>query len=60
MDVVNTNKLKNKLQTRKRNPGQLNSLTYDQGTIDPGENSGVDDGGQRFKQVNNSNSRGDP
>ena len=56
MDVVNTNKLKNKLQTRKRNPGQLNSLTYDQ----DGDGSGVDDGSQRFKQVNNSNSRGDP
>lgn len=39
LDVVNSNKLKNKLQTRKRNAGQLNSITYDQGTVDATDNN---------------------
>lgn len=48
-------KIKNKLQTRKRNPGHLNSLTYDQADLD----SGLDEGnGSRFK-VGNNNSRGE-
>ena len=48
-------KIKNKLQQRKRNPGHLNSLTYDQADQD----SGLDEGsGSRFK-VGNNNSRGE-
>jgi hypothetical protein len=47
-------KMKNKLQQRKRNVGNIN-LTYDQADLD----SGLDEGsGSRFK-VGNNNSRGE-
>jgi hypothetical protein len=47
-------KMKNKLQTRKRNAVN-NNLTYDQADLDSGLDEG---GGNRFK-VGNNNSRGE-